>query len=281
VFDQHRLIQKQKALHNAFKETLKQYYPEYLDFFNDISCPVSLAFFQAFPNFRVAAKHTYPQLKSFFKEQRLHSEKIVQNIYHILHQKSIPVTDSIVEIKSMKALIYAQQLLQVNNSCQLYLQKIQNCITHHPDAPIFLSFPGIGDISSARMIALFGDNRNLYNHVSTIQSIAGTCPVTEKTGYDKNNKKGYKIVYFREGCNKVYRTFVYYIAFSSLTKAEWVKAYYDHQRAKGHTHPHAIRCLVNIELKILFSMWKNRTLYDEKIFLAQKFKQKMKNKSFF
>jgi transposase len=281
VFDHHRLIQKQTASHNALKGTLKQYYPEYLDFFKDISCPVSLAFFQAFPNFKVAAELTYPQLKNFFKEQRLHSEKIVNNIYHILHQKSIPVAESIVEIKSMKALVYAQQLLQVTSSCQLYLQKIQNSITDHPDAPIFLSFPGIGDISSARMIALFGDNRNLYKNVSTIQSIAGTCPVTEKTGYDKSQKKGRKIVYFREGCNKVFRNFVYNIAFSSLTKAGWVKAYYDHQRSKGHTHPHAIRCLANLELKILFSMWKNKTMYDENIFLAQKSRQKMKNKPFF
>ena len=131
------------------------------------------------------------------------------------------------------------------------------------------------------MIALFGDNRNLYKNVSTIQSIAGTCPVTEKTGYDSYNKKGHKIVYFREACNKVYRNFVYNIAFSSLTKAGWVKAYYDNHRSKGHSHPHAIRCLANLELKILFSMWKNKTLYDENIYLAQKSRQQMKKKPFF
>jgi transposase len=281
VFDHHRLIQKQTALHNAFKETLKQYYPEYLSFFKDISCPVSLAFFKTFPNFKLAAELTYPQLKDCFNEHRLHGEKIIQNIYDVLHQKSIPVTESIVEIKSLKALFYAQQLQQVNMSCQLYRQKIQNNITNHPDYPIFLSFPGIGEISSARMIALFGDNRNLYKNVSTIQSIAGTCPVTEKTGYDSYNKKGHKFIYFRKASNKVFRSFVYNIAFSSLTKAGWVKAYYDKQRAKGHTHPHAIRCLANLELKILFSMWKNKTLYDENIYLAQKSRQQIKNKIYF
>ncbi len=281
VFDHHRLVQKQTALNLTFKETLKQYYPEYLDFFSDISCSASLAFFQAYPNFQAAANLMHQQLKEFFKEQRLYGEKFAKNIYHILHQKSIPVTKSIVETKSMKAFVYAQQLSQASIGCQLYLKKIQKSITDHPDYPIFASFPGIGDLSSARMIALFGDNRNMYKNVSPLQSIAGTCPVTEKTGYDKANKKGYKIVYFRAGCNKTYRNFVYNIAFASLSKSDWAKAYYDHHRSQNHSHPHAIRCLANRELAILFSMWKNKSLFDENIFLAQKSRQKMKNKPYF
>ena len=88
----------------------------------------------------------------------------------------------------------------------------------------------------------------------------------------------HKIVYFREGCNKFYRNFVYNIAFSSLTKSAWAKAYYDRHRNRGHTHPHALRCLANLQLKILFAMWKNRTKFDENIYLAQKSRHKLKQK---
>lgn len=43
VHDHYHLMQQHTATHNAFKQTLKNYYPEYLYFFKDVSCPVSLA----------------------------------------------------------------------------------------------------------------------------------------------------------------------------------------------------------------------------------------------
>lgn len=279
VVDHHKLIQKQSMHQNAFKETLKQFYPEYLDFFKDVARPVSLAFFLAFPTFDKAAKLTASQLREFFKEHHLCSKKHGNNIYHTLRQTPIPVAESVVAIKSMRALTLAQQLVQINSSIRMYEQSIETHCNNHSDYQIFSSFPGIALISSARLIAIFGDDRKLYENVAPIQMITGTCPVTEITGKDKRRKKVHKIVYFRQGCNKIYRTFVYNIAFASLTKATWTKAYYDRHRKNGHTHPHALRCLANLQLKILFAMWKNRTKFDENIYLAQKTRHKLKEKS--
>lgn len=279
VVDHHKLIQKQTMLQNAFRESLKQFYPEYLDFFKDVACPVSLAFFLDFPTFDKAEKLTNSQLREFFKEHRLHSKKHSNNIYHILRQTPIPVPESVAAIKSINALTLAQQLVQIKQSVQMYEQKIEAHCHHHPDCAIFSSFPGIALISSARLIAIFGDDRNRYENVAAIQMMAGTCPVTEITGKDKRRNKLHKIVYFRQACNKFYRSFVFNIAFSSLTKSAWAKAYYDRHRKKGHTHPQALRCLANLQLKILFAMWKNRTKFDENIYLAQKTRHKLKQKS--
>lgn len=280
VVDHHKLIQKQTALQNSFKEIVKQFYPEYLDFFKDVACPTSLAFLLAFPTFDKAAKLSASQLQEFFKEHHLYSKKHGNNIYRILRQTPIPVAESIITIKSMAALTLAQQLVHLNQSIQIYEQTMASLCNNHPDYPIFSSFPGIALISSARLIAIFGDDRQLYKNVAAIQMIAGSCPVTEITGKDKKRNRVHKIVYFREGCNKIYRTFVYNIAFASLTKAAWAKAYYDQHRKKGHTHPHALRCLANLELKILFAMWKNNTKFDENIYLAQKTRHKLKKISY-
>ena len=278
VVDHHRLIQKKTAVHNVFQETLKQYYPEYIHFFKDVSCPTSLAFFQAYPTFDAAATLSQQQLINFFKEQHLYNTKTARRIYDKLHQAHLDVIASVVQIKRIKAMIYANQLVEFNHSVDDYLTQINQALARHADAEIFSSFPGVAEVTTARLIALFGDNRAIYDDVSVIQAMAGTCPVTEKTGYDKKKKKGHYIVYFRQGCNKVYRDFVHRMAFASLTKSKWMKVYYDQHRKSGHTHHHALRCLANLELKILFAMWKNHNKYDENIFLAQRTKHQLNQK---
>ncbi len=268
--DHLHLTQQHTMANNTFRQTLKDYYPEYIKFFKDVSCPTSLAFLKAYPNFDAAKKLTHQQLTQFFKEQMFLNTKKINHIYQLLQHSHIIVPSPIIKCKTMKMFIYLKQLIELNKSCDQYLQLIKQLAANHPDFDIFLSFPGAGELTAARLIALFGDKRQLYPDASIIQAKAGTCPVTEETGKDKKRKKVHKVIYFREGCNKVYRTFVHHLAFASLTKSQWCKAYYDKHRAMGKDSHHALRCLGNLQLKILFAMWKNRTKYDENIFLAQR-----------
>jgi hypothetical protein len=52
-------------------------------------------------------------------------------------------------------------------------------------------------------------------------------------------------------------------AFSALTASPGARAFYDHQRAKGHGHNDALRRLANRLVGILHGCLKTRTLYDE------------------
>ena len=276
VFDHHRFIQRHTAAHNSFKETLKQYYPEYNQFFKDVSCPASLAFFQQFPTFNQATELTKEQLTNFFRTYKIYNNKTISRIYNILHNDHIQVNEYIVVTKIMMASGYARQLVELKKTCHEYEKLLNTALNQHPDTETFISFPGIAETTAGRLIALFGDHRELHCNAFPFQAKAGTCPVTETTGYDKNSKKGYKIVYYRVGCHKVYRDFVRNMAFASLTKADWIKAYYDKHRNMGHHHHHALRCLANLQLKILFAMWKHQKIFDENIYLAQRTRQAMK-----
>lgn len=278
VFDHHRIVEKQVAIHNAFKEVLKSYYPEYIHFFKNISCQSSLAFFQQHPTIYDAKQLSKKQLIDFFKAQRYFRTESVHKIYRILNSNHLKVEEHIIQIKSSKALFYATILNTFNIYCQDCFNNIKQRLDIHPDADIFRSFPGVGDLSAARLIALFKDNRNLHQTPFPLQAKAGTCPVTEITGHDKKRNKIHKIVYFRKGCNKIYRDFIHLIAFSSITKSEWCNQYYRQHRKMGHSHSQALRCLANTQLRILFAMWKNKTLYDENIYLAQKLRHENKCK---
>ena len=262
--DHHHLVNTQTALMNSLRSTLKMYYPEYIQFFSDVTCKTSLAFILAYPDFQSARKLTYEQLSNFFKEQHFRNRKPINKIYDVLHQNHLVAPQPLLEAKKLKAIICAKKLIQIATDVETYLNRIKKLVDQHPDRLLFLSYPGLSYIHAARLLALFGDNRKLYNDASELQALTGTCPVTEKSG------KNYSVIYFRTACNKFYRDTVHQMAFSSLKEAQWAKAYYQKHRAAGKKHSHALRCLANVHLKILFSMWKNTICYDEKIFLAQR-----------
>jgi transposase len=271
VRDHHHLIAEQTALTNSFRSTLKEYYPEYVHFFVDVACASSLAFILAFPDFDTASQLSKQQLADFFKEQGLRNSKKIVKIFNVLHQEHINVAPIIINTKREKALTNARQLSQLADVIKQYENRIKELLHQHPDSKIFLSYPGVAEMLAARLLAFFGDNRALYADASELQQLAGTCPVTEKSGK-------VTVVYFRRACNKFYRDLMHNLAFSTLTRAKWAMAYYQQLRAQQKRNAHALRCLANIHLKILFAMWKNKTLYDENIFLAQRTRNWLSNK---
>jgi hypothetical protein len=269
--DHHDLVAEQVRLRNSLRSTLKEYYPEYIQFFTDVACPTSLAFLEAYPDFAAARQLTHQQLLDFFKEHRGWRRQTVNKIYEILHRQHLTVPAALIHTKKRKALACVKRLVVLAADIEQYTQRLKELVEQHPDGQIFLSYPGVSYVTATRLLALFGDNRALYAEVGELQGRTGTCPVTEKSGDD------FQIIYFRRACNKFYRDVMQLLAFSSLRVAAWAKAFYQKHRALGKTHSHALRCLANLHLRILFAMWKSKTCYDENLFLAQRAKHLIAN----
>jgi len=267
--DQHQLLKLQTTLINSLRSALKAYYPEYVTFFTKTACKSSLAFITEYPDFDSAHKLTFEQLNSFFKEQHYFNDKAAMKIYEVLQQPNLVAPPPLSAAKKLKALVCAKTLSHIATVLQQYSTRLKTLIDKHPDGKIFLSYPGVAYSNAARLLALFGDNRDLYSDVSEVQALVGSAPVTEKSG------KSLCITYFRTACNKFYRDTMHQVAFASIKEMPWAKAYYDKHRAAGKKHSHTLRCLANVHLKILFAMWKNRTCYDENIFMAQRARQQL------
>jgi transposase len=267
--DHFHLTRMRTALLNTLSTAVKMYYPEYLLFFSKFKCKTSLAFLKACPDFEAARQLTFKQLTDFFKEQRCYRCNITK-IYEVLQQDHLTAPPPLLTTKRLRARNCLNMLAELRKDIETFEKRIEALVTRHPDGKRFLTCPGVAYISAARLLALFGDNRNLYTHVSQLQGLVGTCPVTEKSGNIKRN------IYFRRACNKFYRHTLNRIAFASLKKSKWANAYFQKHRAMGKKHNHALRCLANLQLRIFFAMWKHETDYDENIFLADKTKHKIK-----
>jgi transposase len=263
--DHHSMVQSQAMLITTLRTTLNLYYPEYIHFFSNVACKTSLAFLLAYPDFERAKKLTPEQLGQFFKEHNYRNKKAIDKTYNILQKPHLAVAKAVIETKKLKALTVATILQQMATVIERYIKELTELLQKHPDTEIFLSYPGSALVNAARLISIFGDDRSRFSAVSEVRALSGTSPVTDKSG---KNHKG--VIYFRRACNKYYRDVIHQLAFSSLKPCPWAKAYYQKHRAWGKKHNHALRCLANMHLKILYVMWKNRTLYDENLFLAQR-----------
>jgi hypothetical protein len=75
-------------------------------------------------------------------------------------------------------------------------------------------------------------------------------------------------------CDKALRYVVDQVAFLSLRSSEWARAYYDAQRARGHSHREALRALGAKWVKIIFILWERQVPYDEQYHLATMARQR-------
>jgi hypothetical protein len=66
-------------------------------------------------------------------------------------------------------------------------------------------------------------------------------------------------------------------AFCSIKESQWAKQRYQQYIKSGKKHTHAIRCLANAWLEIIFSMWKNYLPYSEQQHLLKYIKDQKSN----
>ena len=105
-----------------------------------------------------------------------------------------------------------------------------------PDYTLFQGLQGAGPQLAPRLLAGFGEQRDRFQGADELQKYTGIAPVTERSG-----KKSW--VHWRWQCPKFLRqTFVEWAA-QTINKSFWAGAYYRQQRAKGHSHPAAVRAL--------------------------------------
>ena len=126
----------------------------------------------------------------------------------------------------------------------------------HPDAEIYLSQPGLGQILAARVLAEFGDDTSRYANAKSRRNYAGTSPITKASGTKR-------AVLARHTRNKRLADALYQQAFAALSASPGARAYYDKHRERGSTHHQALRALGNRLVGILHGCLRHHTLYSE------------------
>ena len=127
---------------------------------------------------------------------------------------------------------------------------------HHPGAGIPTSFPGVGELTAARLLGEIGDDRARFADARALKAYAGAAPVTRASG-----KSSY--VMNRRVKNQRLAATGYTWAFSALTRSPGARAHHDRRREAGDRHTAAQRNLFNRLLGCLHHCLATRQHYDE------------------
>lgn len=259
--DRESLVELKTRLTNQLRASLREYFPQALKLFSDISCGGSLEFLEAFPTHEEALKVTKKHIESVLRRSNSYSHDKVQEIYEALREQQFPPSKAVIRAKRELTLALVSQIKPLIKQIEAYDKRINSLLEQHPDSQIFLSLPGVGNTLAAGMIALIGDERARFHSPKQIQALGGTAPITKSSG-------SYSHTQFRFSCNKDLRNTLSQFAFTSITKSIWARSYYNKKRREGKTKSHALRCLANAWVKVIFAIWRDNSLYDENLHLA-------------
>jgi len=134
--------------------------------------------------------------------------------------------------------------------------QVEQGFGQHPDAEIYRSQPGLGDILSARVLAEFGHDPARYIDAKARKNDSGMSPITKASGTKR-------VVLARFARNRRLGDALLLQGFAALNNSPGARAFYDHQRTRGATHYQALRTLANRLVGILHGCLRHHTLYDE------------------
>jgi len=126
----------------------------------------------------------------------------------------------------------------------------------HPDAGIITSFPGLGPLTGARVLAETGDDRSRFTDAKGLKAYAGAAPITRASG------KTLAVLHRRVKNQRLAAT-GYIWAFSAITASPGARAHYDRRRDHGDRHTAAQRNLFGRLLGCLHHCLATGQHYDE------------------
>ena len=257
------LTRQQVRQSNRLRAVLLRYYPAALTVFGSLSAKITLHFLSRYPTPQAAASLSRSEFDAFARQHRYPQPKRLAACFAHLQQPQPKASAETVQVYQEQTPLLSAMLLQVVEAKQQSLKKLTALFEQHPDHFIFASLPGAGQFLAPALLSKFGDDRQRFSSASGLQALAGTCPVTDRSGKRKAVK-------FRVACDHQFRHFVRQWAHASLTRSVWANAYWQQVRPRCDSDSHAYRCLGNRWLAIAWHLWKTRQAYNETYHLQQR-----------
>ncbi|MBQ0907059.1 IS110 family transposase [Micromonospora sp. U21] len=249
---------------NKLCSHLREYFPGYLAAVGvrreGVFHPIARVLLAAAPTPEQAAKLTRAQLRSLLKQagrkntidaevQRLH------NAFRVPQMRQLPLVEQAMGRQSLALL---RQLEAACVSADDLAEASTQAFEAHPDAEIIASFPGLGAVSGARVLAELGDDRSRFTDARGLKAYAGAAPVTRASGKSR-------AVLARRVKNQRLAAVGYVWAFAALTHSTGARAHYDRRRQAGDRHTAAQRNLFNRMIGCLHHCLSNRITFNETV----------------
>jgi transposase len=250
--------------HNKLRSHLREYYPGFLAAFaaakGGITRPEARVILAAAPTPADAAKLTLTQLRGLLKKtgrsRGLDTEAArLREAFRAPQMRQPPLVE---QAMGRQALALLGQLDAACAAADDLERAVTESFNLHPDAGIITSFPGLGILTGARVLAEIGDDRSRFQDAKGLKAYAGAAPITRASGKTRS-------VTYRRVKNNRLNAVGYLWAFSALTASPGARAHYDRRRDDGDRHAAAERNLFGRLLSCLWHCLTTGCEYDEGI----------------
>ena len=261
VEQRRRLVNDRVRTTNRLRNTLKQYYPQALEWFDRIDTPLFCAFIERWPTLAQVKRARRTTLQSFFHQHNMRSAGVLDaRLSSIRAASPLTLDEAVITPHRLQALVLVDLLRVTLAAIKRFDEEIAELAPQHPDYALFDALPGAGPSLAPRLLVAFGEQRDRFNSAAELQRYAGIAPVTVRSG-------NMYWVHWRWQCPTFLRqTFVEWAA-QTINKSYWAGVYYRQQRDKGCSYQAAVRALAFKWIRILYRCWQTNTPYNEAVYL--------------
>jgi transposase len=254
--DRDRLLETQQATEAQLRQILEAYHPAPARLFSSVDRQITLAFIADYPTPAAASRLRTARITGFCKRNSYTGRVPAQLLAERLRANLLSGSAGTVAGKSFSAQSFARLLAVLNEQLAEFDDAIACAIAEHPDAPIFASFPGVGPVLTAVLMAEIGEDRGRFPRPEVLLAEAGLAPVTRASGRSKS-------VRFRYAANGRLREAAMWWAFNSVKVSPWAGAAFRAARDQhGQRYHRALRGLAARWMRVLRRCWTDGVAYD-------------------
>jgi len=164
---------------------LREYFPAALVAYADLtlSGADTLELLRLAPDPQTAAELTRAQITAALKRARRRGiDDKVTAIADALRTGHLGQPERVTDAYAATVRAHAGVITALNEQISQLEKQVKTHFRGHPDAEIYRSVPGIGDLTGARVLAEFGDDPARYASAKARKNYAGTSPITRASG---------------------------------------------------------------------------------------------------
>jgi transposase len=249
------LVAARVALGNQLQAHLQAVFPGAAMLFSGMHKGVTLSFLERFTTQEQADWLSAKRMGTWLKSVSYRGRVTPETLYARLKDAPRGLLGPHADTHAVTTRALTGVLRSLNAQIQVLSASITEQLAAHPDGALFTSLPRSGTVRAARLLAEIGDARGRFPTPASLACLAGVVPSTRQSGK-------VKAVVFRWGADKQLRDALCDFAADTRHVNPWAAQLYDRARARGHTHPHAVRVLARAWITIIWRCWQENKPYD-------------------
>lgn len=255
VRDRERIVAEQVRVEAQLRAILECYHPAAARLFSSVDRQITLAFIRDYPTPEQAARLGRARMQRFLDRHGYRGRVPAAQLLARLQADLVGGAPGTTAGKSRSALVFTDLLELLNAKRDELDRVVAAALARHPDAELFLSFPGVATLTAAALLAEIGEDRGRFPEPAMLLAEAGLAPVTRRSGASSR-------VRFRLAANHHLRDAFTWWAFNSLKSSPWARQGYDDARARGLRSHRALRGLGARWARVLWRCWQDGVAYD-------------------